>query len=511
MIHRFFDVVLLGARPFSTLACAALLARRDFRVLVVADGARPATYHYDGLPLRRRAFSPFVLARPAFRRVLAELAQSQAFRRRLVPLEPSLQVLDARRRLSLSADPTALAAELTREVPDMRPAIEALYVHLAELDAQIDGVLAEDALWPPGTFWERRETTRLARLLPAVDELALDAEYRRVVEGSARLLGHESAHDGPLSPLVTARLHRSLLVDPSCLPGDEDELTGFLVERIRAHGGEVRMDESCAGIVHKRGKVTGVVLDGEGETIACNFVIGERPGQRLLERVRDADFEPPDPAAAPSPHERRFVVSLVVRRALVPAPLARHSLLLPARSSDPEVHLTRTQAVGAGTSESADSELWVAEALLPDKEFLPLRAGDLRGRERVLATVRAHFPFLDSHLLVVDSPHDGGPILDGREGGLRAVPRSEVRATGGSKDAEPAEPLYALPRDPYAGLCGEPIRTALEGLLTVSPSVMPTLGAEGELISAWGAARLVTKTDPKRERMRRELWSKIEL
>ncbi len=125
----------------------------------------------------------------------------------------------------------------------------------------------------------------------------------------------------------------------------------------------------------------------------------------------------------------------------------------------------------------------------------------------------AHFPFLDSHLLVVDSPHDGGPILDGREGGLRAVPRSEVRATGGSKDAEPAEPLYALPRTSgYAGLCGEPIRTALEGLLTVSPSVMPTLGAEGELlVSAWGAARLVTKTDPKRERMRRELWSKIEL
>lgn len=507
MIQRFFDVVVLGARPFGALACAALLARRDFRVLVVGDGARPATYHYDGVPLRRRSFAPFVLARPAFRRVLAELAQSQAFRRRLQPLEPSFQVFDGRRRLSLSADPEAWSRELARELPDTRPAIEALYVHLAELDRVLDEILSEDALWPPGSFWERRETARLVRQLPALDELAVDPEYRRAIEVTARLLGHESAADGPLAPLVAGRLHRAIFADPAVLAGDEDELSAFLVERIRAHGGEVRFDESCAGVLHKRGKVSGVVLDGEGETVACNFVIGDRPGLRLLERVRDDDYGLPDPALAPATHERRFVVSMLVRRALVPAPLARHTLLLPARTTDPEVHLARTSPPVL----PADTELWVAEALLPEGELVGARPGDLRARERVLATVRAHFPFLDGHLLVVDSPHDGGPILDGREGGMRAVPRTEVRSTGGSRDAEPAEPLYSLPRDAFAGLCGESVRTGLEGLLTVAPSVMPTLGPEGELVAAWGAARLVTKTDPKRERMRRELWSKIEL
>jgi hypothetical protein len=40
---------------------------------------------------------------------------------------------------------------------------------------------------------------------------------------------------------------------------------------------------------------------------------------------------------------------------------------------------------------------------------------------------------------------------------------------------------------------------------------MPALGQEGEVIAAWGAARIITRTDRRKERMRRELWSKVEL
>ena len=44
-----------------------------------------------------------------------------------------------------------------------------------------------------------------------------------------------------------------------------------------------------------------------------------------------------------------------------------------------------------------------------------------------------------------------------------------------------------------------------------SPSVLPALGQEGELIAAWGAARIVTRSDRQKEKMRREMWSKIEI
>jgi hypothetical protein len=45
----------------------------------------------------------------------------------------------------------------------------------------------------------------------------------------------------------------------------------------------------------------------------------------------------------------------------------------------------------------------------------------------------------------------------------------------------------------------------------VGRSAMPALGQEGELLAAWSVARIITRTDRKKERMRREMWSKVEL
>src|SRR6185369_16046775 len=109
------------------------------------------------------------------------------------------------------------------------------------------------------------------------------------------------------------------------------------------------------------------------------------------------------------------------------------------------------------------------------------------------------------------SPHDGQPLVDARDGTRRNVARSVLRATGGQIEAETAEAQFRLEPDAYAGLAGEPIRTAVTNLLTISPAVMPTLGAEGELLAAWSAARLVTRTDRRKEKMRKEMWSKIEI
>jgi hypothetical protein len=39
---------------------------------------------------------------------------------------------------------------------------------------------------------------------------------------------------------------------------------------------------------------------------------------------------------------------------------------------------------------------------------------------------------------------------------------------------------------------------------------MPGLGLEGELLAAWSAARLITRKDRTRQKMRREMWSKFE-
>ena len=42
MTNRHYDAVVLG-RSLGSLAAAALLARRDFRVLVIGQGQKPST------------------------------------------------------------------------------------------------------------------------------------------------------------------------------------------------------------------------------------------------------------------------------------------------------------------------------------------------------------------------------------------------------------------------------------------------------------------------------------
>ena len=158
-------------------------------------------------------------------------------------------------------------------------------------------------------------------------------------------------------------------------------------------------------------------------------------------------------------------------------------------------------------SGSPGTTLLVAEALLSERGLL--RKGD--AREAVLETVEQFLPFVERHYLVVDSPHDGRPLWDYRSGKRVDVDRSELRMGGGSNDAEAMVPRWGVEGETFAGLSGEPIRMPLGGVFGVGRAVLPALGQEGELLAAWSASRLITRTDRRKEKMRREMWSKVEI
>src|SRR5690606_6508167 len=113
------------------------------------------------------------------------------------------------------------------------------------------------------------------------------------------------------------------------LADGEDELVDFLLERLRAHGGDMRLQDRARELVHKGGKVRGVVVDGEDAPVGVTFVVGDAPSAALLELARD--FEPSRGAKEPEvdPVGGRFVVSMVVRSESLPTPLAVESFLLP--------------------------------------------------------------------------------------------------------------------------------------------------------------------------------------
>ncbi len=519
-MSKHYDVAVLGA-GIGALTAAALLARRSWRVLVLGQGHRPPLYTFEGLPLARRSFTLLSGSSPAWGRVLVELAQSQTFRRRVTPVDPMFQVLTPRRALDVPPDTELFAREIDREFPEVRRIIDDLYAALARTNAAADAAFERDLMWPPGTFWERRETLRALATLPYSDGVATDFlaefprghDYREVVTTPARFATDLAIADLP--PFALARLHGAWTRGVGRIARGETELIEFLVERIRSHGGETKLGDRATSIEAPRGKVTGLHIDGDEAVTGVQFVVSDMPAQQLLELA--PSFRPSRRAQAGMPElwapEQRFVVSMLVRDDGVPAPLAAESFLIPDTApgaaegggsgrAAPVVHLQRLDGVtGDGTT------LLVAEALLSERG--PLRVED--ARDAVLATVERFLPFVERHYLLVDSSNDGRPLWDYRGGRRKEVDRTLLRAGGGSVDREPMTPRWEPSAPHLAGLAGEAIRTPLAGAFVVGSSVLPALGQEGELLAAWSVSRLITRTDRRKEKMRREMWSKVEI
>jgi hypothetical protein len=295
------------------------------------------------------------------------------------------------------------------------------------------------------------------------------------------------------------------------LQGGEQDLVDFLIERVRAHGGEAHLGERAARIVQRNGRIAGVVIDADDEPIGVDFVVTGNGTRLLLDLT--SDFDPPRRSIAALPRlvpaEWRFVVSMVVLQDGLPAALGEEAFLLPEwphRGKTPAkapVHLQRRREP-CGIE---GATLLVAEAAFPVGTSLPVA----QAREAVLAVVESLLPYIERHYLVVDSPNDGRPLWDFRSGRRVDIDRTGLRPTGGSLEPEPMAASWHIDPPGFHNIGAEPIRAPLAGAFVVGPSTLPALGQEGELLAAWSAARLVTRTDRRRERMRREMWNKIEL
>jgi hypothetical protein len=517
-MSKHYDVAVLGTE-IGALAAAALLARRSWRVLVLGHGSRGATYFHDGIPLARRPSSLLAGASPAWTRILVELAQSQTFRRRVEPLDPMLQLLLARRRFDLPPDDVAFGRECDREFPEVRRVIDDLYADLARVNAAADAAFERDVTMPPGGFWERREVSRAMTGLPNLDapmdalltEFPRDHDYRIVVTTPARFATDRA---GEIPAFALARLHGAWTRGVARVPGGDDELRDFLIERIKAHGGDVALGDRAVSLVHKGGKVTGVLAHGEEHPTGVQFIVTDGPVRSLLDLAEGFSMSrrAQDDLPRATVRANRFVVSIVLRDRALPAMLGRDAFIVPESGDVGPVMVQRWSQSEARTQKPyaslpEKSSLLVCETLIDTDSPLPLA----RARKAVLAVVEKFLPFIEKHYVLVDSPHDGEPLWDFRSGEKKPVDRTQLRTTGGSIDAEPMTSQWEI--DPFTvhGLGGEGLRTPLSNGFVVGRTAMPALGQEGQLLAAWGVARTITKTDRKKEKMRRELWSKVEL
>ena len=521
MTSRHYDVVVLG-RSLGALAAAALLARRDFRVLLLGQGQFGQTYRFEEHVLCRRSFTLLGGSSPTWRRILHELAQSPQFRRRTTPLDPMFVVLSEGRRVEVPPDMELFGREIDREFPEVRQVVDELYNSIATVNSAADAAFERDALWPPGSLWERFETGRIAATLPLTQgERSLDLlgkfpvghAYRDITTIPAQFASNSALLGSEFPPFALARLHGAWTRGVQSLARGEDELSEFLVERIQAHGGVVELGRRASSLLTKRGAVIGVLEDGEEAATGAGAVLCDQSGETLAALsggdgvTKSAREDWPRLTSEAS----RFVVSLVVNTRGLPDPLSKESFLVPSERKrrdprHPTVHLQRWEAAAfADARKQAQGEtLLVAETILPTRGSLTL----LEAREAVLSTLRDALPFLDEHLLIVDSPHDGMPLYDYRSGARREIDRVHLRGTALS--AEPMERLWSVEPAGYLDLAGEPVRGPIPNTYLVGKTVLPGLGQEGELMAAFGAAKLITRKDGARQKMRRQMWSKIE-
>lgn len=510
-MKKHYDVIVLG-RSIGALVAAALLARRDFTVLLLGQGSPPPLYNVAGHMLHRRSFTFLAASSPPWKRVIAELAQTQTWKRRGHSAEPMLQAIAPGFRFDVPTESRTFAREIEREFPELHHVVEQLYQRLAEANATTDMVFDGDAIWPPGTFWERRETGRLAAALPfihAEPDADLLAEfprghfYRQLVRASVQFTTHLS-YIPP--PFAVARLHAAWTRGLTRLESGEADLEAFLAERVHAHGGECRFQDRATSLFLRRGTAAGVVVDGDDQPTGCEYVITDLDGESLASLAQGQGIHKRALREWPRITSTigRFTVSFVVRTEGLPVPFGPEAILftpdgaVSSRVRSPTIHISRYDHPTDGTTYLS------AELLLA--EHGPLRLAV--ARSFVLRALCRELPFVEDHLLLVDSPNDGLPAWI-YERGQRV--RELERHTLGLPPIEPMVRQLEVDPPGYLGLSGEPIRGPIERTLLLGRSVMPGMGQEGELLAAWGVARLVTRNDRRKAIMRRDMWTKMEI
>jgi len=493
-----------------------------------------------------------IASSPAFKRVLTELAQSQTFRRRVVALDPMVQLLSPGSRLELPPDTGLFEREIEREFPDVRRVILELYSTLARANAETDSVFERDLVWPPGTFWERRRTGRFADALPFVHtepgfdllgDLPANHPYRALAASLTSFASHLRADCLP--PIAAARLHGAWTRGLYALARGADELDGFLIERIVAHGGTCHLSERATHIFMGRNRLPAVMIDGEAAPIGASFIVTDRSGEQVaalsqwqgIQKRAEWDWPCMTPAKV------RFVVSVVVRTEGLPDRLGREVLIIPKDESRGLVlHVVRMDPASepGAPPEASKESLLVVETLLPVEKWADSSSlagaaglvpptdsatgpsGPMMGvRERVVEALAQQLPFFDRHVVAIDSPHDGRPVWlyerrtgDEVKGEPYLLQRREVERIhlqGAAADAEPMAVQWTVDRPGYLSLAGEPVRGPVSRTLLVGNTVLPALGQEGELLAALSAVRLITRADRQKERIRRAMWNKVEI
>ncbi len=195
-------------------------------------------------------------------------------------------VLSEGRRIEVPPDMELFGREIDREFPEVRQLVDELYGSIATVNAAADAAFERDALWPPGSLWERFETGRVAGTLPLSFDLLGKFPgghaYRELTTIPASFASNSAIFGGDFPPFALARLHGAW-TRGGCRRSPEARTSSpnFLCERITAHGGVIELNRRATSLVTRRGVAIGVLEDGEEAPTGAGAVLSDQSGEAL--------------------------------------------------------------------------------------------------------------------------------------------------------------------------------------------------------------------------------------
>ncbi len=476
-----FDVVVLG-RSVPALLSASLLARRGLRVLLLGQGEGGGWSSVASLRLPSRVSPLLPLGAPHVDAPLEELAMGPELVRRVEEPDPPLHVAMPGRRLDLWRDPSDLARELAREFPDVQRPLHDFARLAAETCAAWEEFLGRARHWPPRGWLARRRAAAALSKLPIplgetfrgpLEEIPEEHPFRGAVQGAAFLLG--SSPPWQISSFEYALAFGRWRHRPRRFEGGVPRLMDMLAEKARSQGVVVAFEERAERIELNGGRVSAVCLTASEERVGCDRIVCAQAPEQLLRLLPDSvrhtwRFDARTVGS-------RFLLTALMDEAGVPSAVQGDVVWVsrPGRPREPGDLLH----VAFWPGSDAGSRFLLAEAWVPS-EVLRLRGPSGVLREQVLAAVARVVPFVERHLHIVDSPHDGVPPWSWPD--RRPLPFERPWSRG----PETAPKLvFSRPR---SGLLEPHLSTPIRGLSMGGESVLPFLGLEGAFLTARAVA-----------------------
>lgn len=499
-----YDVVVLGTN-LEPLLCASLLAREGLRVLVLGQGVPQPSYTLDDVEVEPFGLPLTGTQSPIVRSTLEALALKQDVRQRMAERNGVFQLLLPEHRIDVHPKTDAWLDEVDRELPGVRRQAADITRTLAEIRAELDLVVGRGLTWPPETFLERQQFSLISSTQrydrqghgwTSWKQLAvrhpLRTGFEAVLPHLSGLLPHQHAD------ATRARLHGHVLGGVGELDGGWTWFQEALFSRIRSWGGDVRPRDRAAAIRHSSRNAHTIQVARTEEEIGCSHLVHGTPIGELLQLL-------PDRASMSSLFERvgeprsrayRASVHVLLDRRGVPEALRPLALLCTKGANAESALWIRSRRVD-------DQRALLSATRLIEEHLIDTASSPLRFvRADALEALRTIIPFLDDHVIWIDSPHDGLPPQSLRDD------TELVSSDPWTRGPHTMKAIYEYPTRRALGVCALPTRTPVRGVFLCNDQVAPGLGFEGSFLAATSVARIVSSQYRKRAWLRRGPWGR---